>query len=90
MCFTIELFVRLYLTPPLLHLMKQTGKLEEAAGVGLEIGRHDPGLLSRNIDYVVLYKAFRKVHSVIALGNVVTLACSLLHLHYLSLKLNLN
>ncbi|KAF5301713.1 hypothetical protein FQA39_LY10644 [Lamprigera yunnana] len=88
LCFSIELFVRLYLTPPLLDFMSKANEYEEKAGVGMEIGRHQPGVLTNNKEYVQVYKSFRKLHMAIAIGNIVTLACSIVHIHYLSNKLN--
>lgn len=87
LCFLIELVVRLYLTPPLLRYMRQATEYEEEAGVGMEIGRHQPGILTQNKEYLQVYRSFRKLHMVIAIGNIVTLACSVVHLHYLSNKL---
>lgn len=86
-CFLIELIVRLYLTPPLLRLMEKTNEFEEAAGVGMEIGKHDAGALKNNEQYLKVYKSFRKVHMTIAIGNLITMGCSILHLQYISNKL---
>lgn len=69
--------------------MDKTRAFEEAAGVGMEIGKHNAGSLSNNEQYLKVYKSFRKVHMTIAIGNVITMACSVLHLHYLSNKLYL-
>ncbi|KAF5278105.1 hypothetical protein FQR65_LT03621, partial [Abscondita terminalis] len=85
--FQVKLVVRLYLTPPLLRFMLKATQYEEEAGVGMEIGRHQPGVLAQNEDYLRVYRSFRKLHMVIAIGNIVTLACSVVHIHYLSNKL---
>lgn len=61
--------------------------LEEEAGVGKEIGVHNPGTLINNKKYLKIHKNFRKVHMTIAIGNIITLACSVLHLHYITGKL---
>ncbi|XP_015517342.2 transmembrane protein 205 [Neodiprion pinetum] len=85
--FFLELLIRLYLTPPLLRLIIQKNALERAAGVGTEIGRHNPGPLKHCPHYLIIHRAFRRVHVTIAMGNMVTMACTVLHLHYISSKL---
>ena len=85
--FFIELLIRLYLTPPLLALMGQKNIIERAAGVGNEIGRQDPGCLKHCPHYLKLNAAFRRVHVEIAVGNMLTMACTALHLHYIASKL---
>ncbi|XP_015432435.1 PREDICTED: transmembrane protein 205 [Dufourea novaeangliae] len=85
--FFLELIIRLYLTPPLLQLIVRKNTLERAAGVGNEIGRHNPGPLKYCPHYLNIHKAFRRVHVYIAMGNMVTMGCTVLHLHYLASKL---
>ncbi|XP_066582346.1 transmembrane protein 205 [Prorops nasuta] len=85
--FFLELLIRLYLTPPLLKLIVQKNNLERAAGVGNEIGRHNPGPLKHCPHYLKIHVAFRRVHVCIAMGNMLTMACTVLHLHYLASKL---
>ncbi|XP_012274504.1 transmembrane protein 205 [Orussus abietinus] len=85
--FFLELLIRLYLTPPLLHLIVQKNTLERAAGVGNEIGRHNPGPLKHCPHYLKIHAAFRRVHVCIAMGNMLTMACTVLHLHYIASKL---
>lgn len=67
-CFLLELLIRLYLAPPLLRLIAAKIAMEKAAGVGLEVGRHDPGPLAKCPHYIKIHKAFRKVHMLIAIG----------------------
>ncbi|XP_035728129.1 transmembrane protein 205-like [Vespa mandarinia] len=85
--FFLELLIRLYLTPPLLQLIIQKNALERAAGVGNEIGRHNPGPLKHCPHYLKIHNAFRRVHVSIAMGNMLTMACTILHLHYIASKL---
>lgn len=85
--FFLELLIRLYLTPPLLALMVQKNTIERAAGVGNEIGRHNAGSLKHCPHYLKIHCAFRRVHIGIAMGNMLTMACTVLHLHYIASKL---
>ncbi|CAG9760326.1 unnamed protein product [Ceutorhynchus assimilis] len=86
-CFLTELVIFLYLTPPLLALIAIKTKIEKEAGVGLEIGKLEPGKLLKCPHYVKVHRSFRKIHMSIAMGNVLTMACTSLHLYYLSCKL---
>jgi hypothetical protein len=88
LCFLVELLIRLYLAPPLLSLIAAKIAMEKAAGVGLEVGRHDPGPLAKCPHYIKVHKAFRKVHMSIAIGNLMSMACTVLHLLYLANKLS--
>ncbi|KAK1125763.1 hypothetical protein K0M31_005307 [Melipona bicolor] len=85
--FFLELLIRLYLTPPLLRLIVQKNILERAAGVGNEIGVHNPGPLKHCPHYLKIHQAFRRVHVFIAMGNMLTMGCTVLHLHYIASKL---
>ncbi|XP_044256677.1 transmembrane protein 205 [Tribolium madens] len=87
LCFLIELLIRLYLTPPLLKLMTLKNRIEAQAGVGMEIGKLVPGNLLNCPHYMTIHRAFRRVHMTIAIGNVITMGCTMLHLYYLSQKL---
>ncbi|KAK9890372.1 hypothetical protein WA026_010465 [Henosepilachna vigintioctopunctata] len=87
LCFMIELVIRLYLTSPLLKLISGKNKFEKDAGVGMEVGKFNPGILLHNNEYMKLHKSFRKVHMTIALGNIIAMACTMLHLYYLSQKI---
>ncbi|XP_011639738.1 transmembrane protein 205 [Pogonomyrmex barbatus] len=85
--FFLELLIRLYLTPPLLQLIVTKHNFERAAGVGNEIGRHNPGPLKNCPHYLKIHQAFRRVHVCIAMGNMLTMACTVLHLYYIASKL---
>lgn len=87
LCFLIELIIRLYLTPPLLSLMTRKNRIEAQAGVGMEVGKLLPGNLMNCPHYMTLHKAFRRVHMTIAIGNIITMSCTMFHLYYLSQKL---
>ncbi|KAK5642986.1 hypothetical protein RI129_009153 [Pyrocoelia pectoralis] len=84
LCFSLELIIRLYLTPPLLYFMSKAAEYEEEVGVGMEVGKYKSGVLAHNKDYVLVYTSFRKLHMIIAIGNIVTLGCSIVHIHYLA------
>lgn len=85
--FLIELLIRLYLVHPLLHLMIHKIALERAAGTGNEVGRHVAGPLKECPHYLRIHQAFRKLHMIIAMGNIITMACTVSHLYYISSKL---
>lgn len=61
--FFLELLIRLYLTPPLLQLIVQKNTLERAAGVGNEIGRHNPGPLKHCPHYLKIDPQRLPTHS---------------------------
>jgi hypothetical protein len=88
-CFLLELLIRLYLAPPLLSLIAAKIAMEKAAGVGMNVGRHDPGTLAKCPHYVKMHEASRKMHSLIAIGNLTSIACTMLHLLYLANKLRI-
>ncbi|XP_029155625.1 transmembrane protein 205 isoform X2 [Nylanderia fulva] len=85
--FFLELLIRLYLTPPLLQLIVLKNNLERAAGIGNEIGGHHAGPLKNCPHYLKINQAFRRVHVSIAMGNMLTMACTVLHLYYIASKL---
>lgn len=85
--FLIELLVRLYLVPPMMHLMCHKIALERAAGIGKEVGRFSAGPLNDCPHYLRIHQSFRKLHMVIAIGNILTMACTVSHLYYISSKL---
>ncbi|CAL1679764.1 unnamed protein product [Lasius platythorax] len=85
--FFLELLIRLYLTPPLLQLIVQKNSLERAAGVGTEIGGQNAGPLKNCPYYLKIHQAFRRLHMSIAMGNMLTMACTVLHLYYIASKL---
>lgn len=67
--------------------MEQKNNIEKEVGVGMEVGKHDPGVLVNCPHYLQIHKAFRKVHMTIAIGNIITMACTVIHLHYLANKI---
>ncbi|XP_018329547.1 transmembrane protein 205 [Agrilus planipennis] len=87
-CFLIETIIRQYLSPPLLKLMAEKNDMEKATGVGTEVGEHNAGELVNCPHYMRTYKRFRKIHMTIAIGNIICMACTVYHLHYLSQKLS--
>jgi hypothetical protein len=82
--FLLELLIFLYLAPPILGLIAAKNAMEKAAGVGLEVGRHDPGPLAKCPHYIKMQKAFRKLHILSSIGNMVSMACTFVHLLYLA------
>uniref|UniRef100_A0A336KQD8 CSON012503 protein n=1 Tax=Culicoides sonorensis TaxID=179676 RepID=A0A336KQD8_CULSO len=88
LCAVIELTVRLYLAPPMLKLLHQKYRLESYEGVGKEIGRfEDHSMLEKNLCYKEIHMKFRKYHTIIATGNILTVVCTFVHLHYLASKI---
>lgn len=85
--FFIELMIRLYLTSPLVHLIAHKTAMERAVSVGTEVGRFDPGPLKNCPRYGKIHGAFRRLHVGIAIGNMLCLTLTVLHLHYLASKL---
>lgn len=81
--------VRLYLAPPLLRLMKEKHQYEFKAGTGSEIGHLDQGGLKRCTSYQKIQKSFRRFHSLIAIGNIISLTCTCIHLQYLAQRITL-
>ncbi|XP_022915505.1 transmembrane protein 205 [Onthophagus taurus] len=86
-CFLTELVIRLYFTPPLLRLMAEKNSMERRVGVGKEIGSFEGEKLASSTDYLRVHKAFRKIHMKIAMGNILTMVCTVIHLLYLSNKI---
>ncbi|CAG9831993.1 unnamed protein product [Diabrotica balteata] len=87
LCLLVELTVGLYLTSPLLGLLRIKIGMEKEAGVGLEVGRYELGALKDCPHYMKIHKKFRKVHMTIAILNLIAMACNTLHLYYLSQKI---
>lgn len=89
-CAVIEVAVRLYLAPPLLRLMREKHKFEIGVGSGQEIGYLEPGDLVKCPHYQKIHKTFRRIHMTVAMGNMTTLVCTFLHLHYLASKISVS
>uniref|UniRef100_A0A8D8RUS3 Transmembrane protein 205 n=1 Tax=Cacopsylla melanoneura TaxID=428564 RepID=A0A8D8RUS3_9HEMI len=87
LCFLLELLIRLYIVPPVIHLITVKTELESAAGVGQEIGRYKLGQLIHCPHYMKLHHTFRKLHFITAMGNIMTISCSAFHLHYIAINM---
>lgn len=86
-CFVIELATRLYIVPPLLETLSVRMLIEQEAGVGGEIGRHEPGLLKDCPNYMKIHRKFRKWHLACGVANVAAVGCNGIHLYHLATKL---
>lgn len=80
----VEAFIRLYLVPPLLGLMSAKIGIESAAGIGKRVGRNEIGSLVDCPHYMEISRSFRKVHTLMALGNVFSIVCTAIHLLYMA------
>lgn len=57
-------------------------------GSGSEIGKFDfKGLLERSAHFKDIQTRFRKYHTTIAMGNLISVVCTFVHLHYLASKI---
>ncbi|XP_053668862.1 transmembrane protein 205 [Anopheles marshallii] len=86
---SLELFVRLYLAPPMLRLMHEKHRIEARASIGQEVGQFDGtgnGRLERSLHYKATHKKFRKIHMATAILNMVSLTCTCVHLLYLATR----
>jgi Domain of unknown function (DUF4149) len=86
-CLLIEMIIFFYLTPPLLKLMKEKYKFEQKLGNGSEIGYQKELPAFRCPRYKDVHKKFRKVHFACAMGNLVSICCTFMHLYYLASKI---
>lgn len=86
-CFLSEFCARLYIVPGLLDALEERMTIEENAGVGMEIGCHNPGPLAYCPHYNIINRRFKKYHGMCAVANILAMACSTLHLYFLSTKL---
>ncbi|XP_050082101.1 transmembrane protein 205 [Anopheles aquasalis] len=87
----LELFVRLYLAPPMLRLMHEKHRIEAVASVGQEVGQFDGAAnpkLARSRHYTTTHKKFRQIHMATAILNIVALSCTCVHLLYLAARVN--
>ncbi|XP_076062263.1 transmembrane protein 205 [Oratosquilla oratoria] len=89
-CFLVNLGIRLYLAPMLTKLITIKIAIETEAGLGQEVGTNRPGRLAHCPHYMKLYRAFRRTHMTIAVGNMSAMACTFFHLYYLATKLCAN
>ncbi|XP_046671678.1 transmembrane protein 205 [Homalodisca vitripennis] len=83
-CFLLELTIRLYVVPTVIGLITKKTELELAAGVGREVGHFRPGRLLGCPYYQGLHQRFRRLHLLVAVGNIATMACTSLHLYYVA------
>lgn len=92
LCAALELVVWLYMAPPMLRLMHQKYHFESSETVGQEIG-HFSGTenpqLRRSNHYQSVHKRFRQIHMATAMVNMVSLLCTVVHLHYLASRVQL-
>lgn len=90
LCAGIELIVWLYLAPPMLRLMHLKYHYEANETVGQEVGHFSGGenlQLRRSFHYQSIHKRFRQIHMCAALANMVSLVCTVVHLHYLASRI---
>ncbi|KAK0180297.1 hypothetical protein PV327_005956 [Microctonus hyperodae] len=85
--FFLELVIRLYLTPPLIGLLSAKVAIEKAAGIGTKVNSHSLGPLENCPHYIKMNRAFRKIHTIIAIGNILTMVCTVIHLNYMAGKI---
>lgn len=86
----VEVIIRLYLTPPLLHNMLEKYRIEDIAGMGSEVATNLPasGIVLTDLikcpHYQLVHKRFRRLHMIVATGNIFTMVTSCVHLYYLA------
>uniref|UniRef100_A0A2P2I6B1 Transmembrane protein 205-like n=1 Tax=Hirondellea gigas TaxID=1518452 RepID=A0A2P2I6B1_9CRUS len=85
--FIVNLAIRLYLSPPLISLITIKMAIEKEEGLGGEVGDSSPGRLLHCPHYMKLHRAFRRIHAMIAVGNVISMATTSLHLYNLAIEL---
>lgn len=89
LCVIIEMTIYFYLTPPLLALMRVKYQFEQKLGNGQEVGYQETFTGFRCPHYQQIHKSFRKVHIKCAIGNVIAICCTFMHLYYLSSKIEI-
>lgn len=79
------------MVPTLLERIKAKVILERAAGHGPEAGPKltscTEAALKKCSTYRQTCRRFRQLHAVVAIVNIVTLACNAFHLYYLASKI---
>lgn len=88
-CVIVEAIIYLYFTPSLLKLMKAKYEFEQKIGNGQEIGYQQTVNGLQCPHYQQIHKSFRKVHMKVAIGNVIAICCSFIHLYYLASKITI-
>ncbi|KAH8409072.1 hypothetical protein KR009_006282 [Drosophila setifemur] len=86
----IEVVVRLYLIPPMLELMHEKYRIEDAIGSGQEVGSLVQGDLVDCPHYQRIHKGFRRIHMTIAIGNMIVMLATCLQLYFLAMKIRLS
>ncbi|KAH8344518.1 hypothetical protein KR084_002541 [Drosophila pseudotakahashii] len=86
----IEVVVRLYLVPPMLQLMHEKYRIEDAIGSGQEVGSLVQGDLVDCPHYQRIHKGFRRIHMTIAIGNMTVMLTTCLQLYFLASKIRLS
>ncbi|KAH8336094.1 hypothetical protein KR074_002136 [Drosophila pseudoananassae] len=86
----IEVVVRLYLVPPMLRLMHEKYRIEDAIGSGQEVGSLVQGDLVDCPHYQRIHKGFRRIHMTIAIGNMTVMLTTCLQLYFLASKIRLS
>lgn len=86
------LITRIIVVPSLLERIKAKVVLERAAGHGPEAGPKltstTDAILQECSTYRRTCKRFRQLHAIVAIVNIVTLACNAFHLYYLASKIS--
>lgn len=85
----IEAGIYLHLVEPLLNLIDLKHKYELMVGSGQEVGFENLKALKAAPAYKKVHKAFRKTHSLIAMGNLATVACSVSHIYFMCQRIQL-
>lgn len=92
LCAALELVVWLYLAPPMLRLMHQKYHFEASETVGQEVGHFsgaENAQLQRSLHYKSVHKRFRQIHMATAMANMIALACTFVHLHFLASRVEM-
>lgn len=72
----------------MLKLLGKKYSIESSEGVGKEVGKLEyDQLLQKSIYFKQIHTRFRFYHTIIAMFNMIAVACSFLHLHYLASKI---
>lgn len=87
LCALIEMMIYLYVTPTLLHNMRLKYTFEEKVGNGQEVGHQQEfkGIYCER--YQTINRKFRSAHVKCAIGNVISICCSFIHLFYIASKI---
>lgn len=88
-CLVIEMTIFLYLTGPLLKLMRIKYQIEQKAGCGDEIGFQKNTIAFNCPKYKEAHRSFRRIHFKCAIGNIIAICCTSMHLYYLASKITI-